>query len=675
MSDQKEILEQIAALEAEKKAIMKDIAKNERTSILDDIGKYAAIGGKSLAKLPGHIFDIGHAIVDPQNKLLRSLRGNSTLAERMDRSIDRMTRGYTKAETPNQRIFESVSDFAGPGIGGKIKALPGAIRTFLKPTVATTAGVATGQHILNENPDAHWSALGAATAIPTIAGIGKSLIKKGAQGVKNSLALSQLKENKNVQKGVEEEIAHLQGAKKIEPMSHESTGKRIILSAKRQKKQFKEYFNDRYSEIDDYVNKLTDFNTNEKRFIDVSDAANWLKDEYKKIESSTLKEEFLKSKPGESLRKLLGVERFPRAGDIKNDRKIVDILIQNDVPVPKVPYNDARQIQKNIQNTLSKAQEIGNVEEGMLKQVTQKLNENIGEIFNENKSIKDRWRVTNDEYGGYLEHRKPMINEIMKYKGSHAHKGKPYPGNPTGAFALAEKRIHENPDYLDFLLEGMKPDTQDSFVRGIIRNYGKDEGKYNAIKGSKEVSNLEEPVRNRLMQGLKKETREQFESPADLIKQYEHELAQPKINPIGSYIAEKAAGAIPGAALGAIAGPYGAGAGAIGGVLLKNKLMHHVTPNTTANAISALEKKMGKGRKPFSQSLGETAQETLQSSRPGLMIAAQKRVTPLIDVGKGGLSTIEAMDKPIAPSREEILKQIAALEAEKAEIISQYSSE
>ncbi len=84
---------------------------------------------------------------------------------------------------------------------------------------------------------------------------------------------------------------------------------------------------------------------------------------------------------------------------------------------------------------------------------------------------------------------------------------------------------------------------------------------------------------------------------------------------------------------------------------------------------------MGKGRKPFTQSLGETAQETLQSSRPGLTIAAQKRVIPLIDVGKGGLSTIEAMDKPLARSREEILEQIAALEAEKADIISQYSSE
>lgn len=672
MSESASKEQKLAEINAQIAAIDKKLKSNERTSILSDIGKYAAIGGKSIATLPGHIFDVGHAIVDPQNKLLRSLRGNSTLAERMDRSIDRMTHGYTKAETPNQRIAEAIFDFTNPGIGGKIKALPTAIKTFLKPTVATTAGVAAGQHILNENPDAHWSALGAATAIPTIAGIGKAIIKKAVKGVKNSLALSQLKENKNVQKGVEEEIARLQGAKKIEPMGHESTGKRIILSAKRQKKQFSEYFNKKYSEIDGYVNKLTDFNTNEKRFIDVSDAADWLKDKYNNIESPSLKEEFLKSKPGESLRKLLGVERFPRAGDIKNDRKIVDILIQNDIPAPKVPYNDARQIQKNIQNTLSKAQEIGNVEQGQLRQVSEKLNKSIGDIFKENEPMEALWRTTNDEYKGYLQHRKPMINEILQHKGSHKHKGKPYPGNPTAAFQVAEKRIHENPDYLDFLLEGMKPDTQDSFVRGIIRNYGKEEGKYNAIKGSKEVSNLEEPVRNRLMGGLKKETREQFENPADLIKQYEHELAQPKINPIGSYIAEKAAGAIPGAALGALAGPYGAGAGALGGILLKNKLMHHVTPNTTANAISALEKKMGRGKKPFSQSLGETAKETLQSSRPGLTIAAKKRVIPIIDVGKGGLSTIEAMEDSPEPSREQMLSDI---DAQIAEIDAQLSGE
>jgi hypothetical protein len=609
------------------------------------VGKYAAIGGRSLAALPGQAVDL---IELPYNLISRAVGGKGTesSSEKIKKSIDTATKGYTKPETGNQKIAEALFDFASPGVLGKMKAIHGgskAIQSFLKPTATGAIGVGAAQHILNKEPDAHGKALLASIAPALIKGGVKSAYTKGKDLLKDEFTLSQLKQNKNVQQGVEEEIARLQGSQNINAMGHEKTGKRVILSANRQKDKFKSYFNHKYADIDKYVNKLTDFNTNEKRFVDVTDGADWLVDHYKKLEMPSLKEEFLKSKPGENLRKLLRVDRYPRSGSAENDMKIIDILIDNNVEIPKVSYNDARQLQRNIQNTLSKAQEVGSLEQGQLRQVSQKLNESIGKVFKEDPKMENLWRNTNDEYIGYLEHRKPKINEILQYKGSHSHEGKPYPGNPTGAFNLAEKKIAENPDYLDFLLEGMKDDTKDSFVRGLIRNAGKEGENYNALKGSKAISNMETPIRERLMSGLKKETRTKFEEPKGLIKQYEHEIGEPHTNPIGSYLADKAIGAVPGAFLGSFLGPAGTVGGGVVGHLAKNALYKRVTPDTTGNVITALEKKMGKPKPKISEPILSTT--ALEATRPGLMVEEKRHTIPLYDVRTGVESRIEPVQK------------------------------
>ncbi len=584
--------------------------------------------------------------------------------------FDYMTSNYARPETDQEKIHDAALDVLAPSIANKAKYLQkGAsyaakgIKEFLKPTTTGVIGAAAGQHFLNKDPESSGKALIASLLPGVVKGGATASIKKLTPGVKEHFSLSQLKQNKNVQKNVEDEIGRMQGSLAIEPMGHEATGKRGILSANRMNKKFKSYFGDKYKSIDDYVNKYTDFNTNEKRFIDVSDGVDWIADHYKNLDQPALKKEFLQSKTGENLRRLLNV---PKSSNIDDDMKIVDLLIKHKPEIPRVSYNDARQLQRNIQNTLSKAGEVGTKEQGQLRKVSEKLNNNMSQIFRDDPQMEKLWRTTNDEYIGYLEHRKPKINEILKFKGSHKHEGKAYPGNPTGAFHTIEKNISENPDYLDFILEGMKPDTRDSFVRGLIRNYGKEGEKYNPLKGAKAISNLEKPVKERLMGGLKKQTRKQFEEPTELLKQYKHEIHQPHTESALSPLFDKALSAVPGAIVGGIAGgPPGALAGSMASIYGKNALYKKITPSTTENAIKALERRMGK--KTISKE-PEVMTESLKAVRPGLTISqhSQHKI-PVYTMGEKNPERIEYRDIDNAQnsnSKEELEAELRALEAE-----------
>ena len=660
----KELEKELRELELEDIKLKNDL--KSKSSIPREATKVV----RKILSVPGMMADLPITAINSGLAGFGSHRRIPSQQKSSEDLFDYMTSNYARPETKQEKIHDTALDILTPGIANKAKYLQkGAtlaaksIKEFLKPTATGVTGAAAGQHFVNN--DSPGAGLLASLLPGVVKGGISAGINKAKPHVEDYVSISKLKQNKNIQKNVEDEIARLQGSVGIENMGHEATGKRGILSAKRSAKKFKEYFNDRYSTIDDYVNKYTDFNTNSKRFVDVSDGVDWIADHYKNLDQPSLKKEFLRSKTGEVFKRLLNV---PKTKNIDQEMGVIDLLVKHKPEVPKVSYNDARQLQRNIQNTLSKAGEVGTKEQGQLRQVSEKLNKNMGQIFNENPEMEKFWRTTNDEYIGYLEHRKPKINEILEFKGSHKHEGKHYPGNPTGAFNVIEKRIAENPDYLDFMLEGMKPDTRDSFVRGLIRNYGKEGDKYNAIKGSKAISNLENPIKERILGGLKKNTREQFEKPADLLKQYEHEMYQPHAESALSPLVDKALSAAPGAIIGGIAGgPLGAVAGSMASIAGKNAIYKKITPKTTENTIRALEHRMGKrtiSKEP------DVIVESLRQARPALAtISKSQNKIPVYTMGMKEPNRIEYRDAettsaPNAESKEELEAELRALEAE-----------
>lgn len=503
---------------------MSSETKKERSQ-LEKLRRSLILSGRSIASIPGATLDMAQeGVINP---LLRGFGKNEYTTNYSDNTkklIDKITGNTVKADTPTEHALEGILEMGIGGGRGKIMnavvptagKVATAVKSMVKPTAASSVGSGASRYLLEENPDNTVGALAAGFlgSAPALAKSGYKTLKNIPKAYENNPItnmlrnkdLNRIKANPNLAERVENHLGHKQGATEIESRTHKETGKGVQKATQNIKNHYKEYFGNRYKKIDDYYNKLTENNKNSKRNVDVTDTVNYIEDQYKLLTDPIMKEAFLKTKSGEQLLKLRKITAKDKVSALEKSLKY-----EKDI---KATYHDARELQREIQNTLSKAQEIGTQDQGRLRQISEKLGNNIGSVFKDDPNMHSYWRDTNKEYVNYLGDEKAKINLISKHK------------DPTKAYQASTDL--SSTDMLDFLKKGMNAEEHSSHTLGVLRDLGAPTGSYKPTTAQSNLAKLQPEVRNTLMESLLPNNKKQISETLPLLKQFEFEKAQPK---------------------------------------------------------------------------------------------------------------------------------------------------
>jgi len=491
--------------------------KGNKNSLAKSFAKELAMAAREGA---GSVGDVVDFVTMLPNAALKGvgLPQIPSQGENIRKGIDYYSNDYAKPTTDPEKIRASIYGFAAPGVLNKVNAigkggslLAKTTKEFLKPTVLGGAATGVSQHVLNKEPENYLGAVGAGLLTSTLGGIGK----KGVKNVVDQTRIARV-HNPNAQIKILDKISANQG---LNPVHEAEIGKELIKSAEKQRNDYAKIFQHRYNKTDAYYNKLTKGNRNEKRFVDVDSTVGWIADEYKKLESPIAKQKFLSSKLGNKFKNLLQIH------DVEDIDKLLNVY-KHKFDVPKIPYHEARALQKDIMNDLSKSLEIGNIEKGQFKQVSKRLSDSIGSVFKDSPQMQKYWHKTNDMYSSFLDGDKNRINDILKHKPKPRHNN---PGNPIEAYRNTAAKIltKEDPRDLDFILKGLNEQGKHKVSKGFYESLGTEKGKYNPLKGKESFAGLQPETRNPLFSNLSNKDRIKIESSNDLLDQFMHEKNQP----------------------------------------------------------------------------------------------------------------------------------------------------
>lgn len=499
---------------------MKERTVGQRT------GKALAQTARAGLAIPGHVGDMGLIAINPILGALGKEQFPSQ-ADEIKRLFDRYTDNYATSETDTERNIEAFLDFTAPGLLNKFNAIgkgttkvAKAVKEFLRPTLGGAAGAVASQEVLNKAPGDYLKAYGT--------GLGVSTALGGVRGATRNIAdktrLSRV-HNPNALDKILSKVAERQGLGRSE---HSYLGEKTLKAAENHKEKYDKLWKERYGKADAYYNKISDKNKNSKRLVDMSSTVDWIADQYKKLESHDAKNLFLKSKVGDKLKRFLNVSDMKDIGSKTSDVDRVDVLIKRgfDRYKPMVPYHEARGIQRDIQNQLSKSVEIGDIEKGDLKQISSRLRDSIGTVFQDDPEMHKYWNKTNDMYVGYLKGDKQRINNLMKYKARPKHDDK---GNPIQAFRDTASNIlsKEDPRDLKFIINGLDKGERDIFLKGLISEMGTEKGKYSPIRSKEKMTALQKDIHDPLLGGISKKERGNILKQDPLVDQIMYEKQQP----------------------------------------------------------------------------------------------------------------------------------------------------
>jgi hypothetical protein len=461
--------------------LRKEALGESSSSTEGSLGRYAGMALRSAASIPGQIADIPllaynlpRAVYEAYNP--EAPNRTFSLGEMTKQGIDKLTEGKYAPHTNTEKNIAAAGEALAPfGVAGKITKLPKLIQKAYAPTAAniagTGAGAATAQQVLNINPEDSLSALGlgivsgslANRATRGIQGAGRTLMGKAGQDSRARAAIRYKPIGQKLISEIPEEL----GGKEIESVTHQKAGKLAYKGIDQYKNKADRVFNTLEKKLDSLIGKKIDKESPE-RFVSMKEPMEWAMDQYNKIETPVMKEEFLNSPLGKQLQKIGFKDLLEADPHSAIGSGITDI---------KVPYKDLLTFRRNLDNSISTFGQIGSIDQGDLKQLRGQIKEQLGNKIKEfgEKPYKILQRY-NQHYEKYADKRIPMINDIKEEKNF-----------PAKAYKKSISDIQDDAQRPEVIIKSLKGPEKEEYTLSLFRDLGKKKGEIKPTGGSQDL--------------------------------------------------------------------------------------------------------------------------------------------------------------------------------------------
>lgn len=412
----------------------------------------------------------------------------------------------------------SVPRYAVSGaVGAPLKAVKGlaGLGNFLMPTKTGAIGTAAGTYLLEKDPENVSGALAASVApalVSPVKNVGKNATRRGYDYMRKTA----IQQGDRRQSAIKNELSKRAGAEDIKKAEHDvggELGREAVIKAK---KKIEEPFNKDFK-IRDFIIEQSAPNLK----VDVKPAYKELVKMYQSLDNETLKEQFLKSPSGQTLRTILNPPKSTKAREellkrygkdvtekegkslIDGVDKAIDRIQTTRKGNVSVSYADSKKILDDLYDQAGTIGSIGTNEQGKLKYIAGKINNNLNKAIKKKTSAGD-YDFIKDLNNRYKEY---SLNEKIDFKTV-------LDVNPNDMEAVYEavKKTKPHLKKSAFYAENMNPNKRDKFAKTYLSDLGMADGELDINKLSGNLAGLQSKKRDFILASLKPENKQKLES-------------------------------------------------------------------------------------------------------------------------------------------------------------------